>query len=112
MTVIFQKSIIVLLALAISLPLHAEKLYPKGSRESGKQLNQQDEILIATLEQILDETVSKALDTQYMELNANFRKESEKLSRSRSFWRKTAVTELFIIAGTFFSVGALYKLRN
>ena len=112
MTVIFQKSIIVLLALTISLPLHAERLYPKESRESGKQLNQQDEILIATLEQILDETVSKALDTQYMELNANFRKESEKLSRSRSFWRKAAVTELFIIAGTFFSVGALYKLRN
>ena len=69
-------------------------------------------VLIATLEQILDETVSKALDTQYMELNEKFRKESEKLLKSRSFWRKTAVTELFIIAGTFFSVGALYKLQN
>ena len=112
MTVIFQKSIIVLLALTISLPLHAEKLYPKGSRESEMPLCPQDEELIAQLETILDETVSKALDTQYMELNEKFRKESEKLSRSRSFWRKTAVTELFIIAGTFFSAGALYKLRN
>ena len=76
MTVIFQKSIIVLLALAISLPLHAERLYPKESRESEMPLCPQDEELIAQLETILDETVSKALDTQYMELNANFRKES------------------------------------
>ena len=101
-----------LLVLSLSHPLHAEKQFPKASRESELPLSPQDEILIATLEQILDETVSKALDTQYMELNANFRKESEKLSRSRSSWRKTAVTELFIIAGTFFSVGALYKLQN
>ena len=63
MTVIFQKSIIVLLALKISLPLHAEKLYPKGSREFEMPLCPQDEELIAQLETILDETVSKALDT-------------------------------------------------
>ena len=102
----------VLLAVSLSHPLHAEKQFPKASRESELPLSPQDEELIAQLETILDETVTEALDTQYMELNANFRKESEKLLRSRSFWRKTAVTELFIIAGTFFSVGVLYKLRN
>ena len=97
----------VLLAVSLSHPLHAEKEFPKASRESEMPLSPQDEELIAQLETILDETVRDSLNEQYTELNASFQKQSEQISRSRAFWRKAAVTEGLVILGVVL-LGVVY----
>ena len=97
----------VLLVLSLSHPLHAEKQFPKASRESELPLSPQDEELIAQLETILDETVRDSLNEQYAELNASFHKQSEQISRSRSFWRKAALTEGLVLLGAVL-LGVVY----
>lgn len=75
-------------------------------------MSQQDEELIAQLETILDETVRDSLNEQYAELNASFHKQSEQLLKSRSFWRRAAITEGLVIAGAVFTGLMLYKIRE
>ena len=57
------------------------------------------EKLISELEKILEETVREALKEQKGELKVQFEKESRRLTRSRSFWRKTAIIEGAVILG-------------
>lgn len=70
------------------------------------------ETLIAELDKILEESVNEALEEQYADLNAQFEKESKRLSESRSFWRRTAVTEGLMIAGAVFTGMMLYKIKE
>lgn len=112
MRMMIIRMVAVLLALPISLPLHAEKQFPKERKESEMPSNRQDEELIAELEKILDETVNEALCDQYAELNADFKRKSDRLFKSRSFWRRAAITEGLVIAGAVFTGLMLYKIRE
>ena len=68
--------------------------------------------LISELDKILEETINEALNDQYADLNASFQKESEKLFKSRSFWRKAALTEGLVILGATFTGIMVYKLKD
>lgn len=72
----------------------------------------QDEELMAQLETILDETVKEALSEQYAELNAGFRRQTEKLSKRLVFWRKTAVTEGLVILGAVLIGGTFLRMQK
>lgn len=71
-----------------------------------------NESLAAELERILEETVDEALFLQREGLKAQFEKESRRIFKSRSFWRKTALCELAVILGVAFTGGVMYRLRN
>ena len=118
-----QITISVLLALSLNLPIRASEPSKTESGKSEKQLSGQSQnqkkndsvdydALISELDKILEETVSKALEEQYADLNAQFAKESKRLFESRSFWRRATVTEgLVILSGVFAGV-MVYKLKE
>ena len=84
-----------------------------GQSQNQKKNDSVDyDALISELDKILEETVSKALEEQYADLNAQFAKESKRLFESRSFWRRATVTEgLVILSGVFAGV-MVYKLKE
>ena len=118
---IMQKVCAVVLVLNAVFQASAEKLFPTEKAGLEAQLKTQDlplnqalgnESLAAELERILEETVDEALFLQREGLKAQFEKESRRIFKSRSFWRKTALCELAVILGAAFTGGVMYRLRN
>ena len=58
-----------------------------------------DESVVQQMEQVLDETVTEALEEQEKVLQ----KEIQKLSQKRDFWRHTAFTEFIILVSVIFT---------
>lgn len=107
-----RKVLAVLLALGAAFHSHADKFCREEKIGSGR-LSETREIpleqtmengrLMAEIEKILEETVDEALLIQKESLLEEFSRESGKVMKSRSFWRKTAMCELGIIACAVFA---------
>lgn len=70
------------------------------------------ESLLTELDKILEETVDAALAEQRKSLSLAFENKASRLLKSRIFWRRAAVGELFVILGSMLGVAALNMLAE
>ncbi len=107
-----QKVLAVLLALGAVFQTRAESFCEEEKIESGTlsemrelplEKTLENENLMAEIEKILEETVDEALLAQKESLLEDFDRKSGKVLKSRSFWRKTALCELWLVVCTVFA---------
>lgn len=105
-----------LAALCLALPAQAEELSLRESEGLGLPLREAEKVqeirelevnesLLVELDRILEETVADALREQGASLASAYGKKSERLIRSRSFWRRVSIFELALILGAVLGGG-------